>query len=62
MRNVSLKSIAEAAQVSISTVSRVINNAAGISEQTRNHVLEIMQSLNYHPRQFTAGQSMDQAG
>lgn len=58
MRNVSLKSIAEAAQVSISTVSRVINNAAGISEQTRNHVLEIMQSLNYHPRQFTAGQSL----
>jgi LacI family transcriptional regulator len=57
MKKVSFTQIAEAANVSISTVSRVINNAAGISEETRNHVLEVMRELQYYPRQFTVGSS-----
>ena len=55
MKRVSYTKIAEAAGVSVSTVSRVVNNAPGISEQTRNHVLAVMQQLQYYPRQFAGG-------
>ncbi|UOF90347.1 LacI family transcriptional regulator [Fodinisporobacter ferrooxydans] len=41
--------VAKEAGVSISTVSRVINNTGRIGEKTRKKVLEVVEQLNYHP-------------
>lgn len=41
--------VAEAAKVSIATVSKVINEKGNISEKTRKKVLEIMKELDYQP-------------
>jgi LacI family transcriptional regulator len=41
--------IAKAAKVSPSTVSRVMNNKPGISEETRKRVLELLSENNYEP-------------
>ncbi len=57
MKKVSLTDIAQAAGVSISTVSRIVNNSAGIAEKTRDHVLQVMKEKGYHPRHFSGGTS-----
>lgn len=44
-----INDIAKAANVSPSTVSRVIANSSLISEATRKRVREIMKEMNYHP-------------
>lgn len=44
-----INDIAKAANVSPSTVSRVIANSQLISEATREKVKEIMKQMNYHP-------------
>jgi len=41
--------IAERADVSTATVSRVFNDEAGVSEETRQHVLDAAKALNYRP-------------
>jgi LacI family transcriptional regulator len=46
---VTIREVAEVAGVSIGTVSRVLNQKAGVSEKTRQHVLEITKELDYHP-------------
>ncbi|APC09283.1 LacI family DNA-binding transcriptional regulator [Neomoorella thermoacetica] len=47
---VTIRDIAKLANVSITTVSRVINNKdEGISEETRKRVLKIMDEMNYRP-------------
>ena len=46
---VKIKDVARAADVSIATVSYVINNSAPVSEQTRQRVLEAIRRLDYHP-------------
>jgi LacI family transcriptional regulator len=46
---VTIREVAEVAGVSIGTVSRVINKKPGVSETTRQHVLEITEELGYHP-------------
>ncbi|WP_035571543.1 LacI family DNA-binding transcriptional regulator [Halonatronum saccharophilum] len=47
--------IAEIAGVSKSTVSRVINDKAGVGDKTRKKVLEIIKDLNYQPNSFARG-------
>lgn len=47
IKRVYLRDIAEHAGVSISTVSRVLNNTGGISESVQQHVLEIADELGY---------------
>jgi len=44
-----LKEVAEIAQTSVATASRVLNNTGYISEATRARVLGAAQSLNYYP-------------
>lgn len=46
-RRIYQRDIAEHAGVSISTVSRVLSDAAGISESVRQHVLEVAGKLGY---------------
>lgn len=43
-----IKDVAKAANVSISTVSRVLNNSGYTSEKTRKKVMETVEKLNYH--------------
>ncbi len=42
-----MRDVADQAGVSIQTVSAVVNGKEGISQQTRNRVLEVIQQLNY---------------
>jgi len=44
-----IKDIAKAAEVSIGTVSRALNNAKGMTQETRERILAIAKSLNYQP-------------
>lgn len=46
---VTLKDIANILNVSISTVSKALNDSYEISDQTKNNVLKIVESLNYIP-------------
>ncbi|MEC9489435.1 MAG: LacI family DNA-binding transcriptional regulator [Halanaerobiales bacterium] len=43
------KDVAENAGVTVTTVSRVINNRGYIAEETRNKVFQVMEELNYRP-------------
>jgi len=47
MRVVTIRDIAEKAEVSISTVSRVLNNRPDVDSGTRERVLEIVRKYNY---------------
>lgn len=48
-RRLNLEDIAQKAGVSRSTVSRVINNDPNVHQQTRSHVLAIIERENYSP-------------
>ncbi|MDM8533656.1 LacI family DNA-binding transcriptional regulator [Clostridiaceae bacterium HSG29] len=47
--NVTMKDVAIKANVSTSTVSRVISGNKKISDDTRKKVFKVMEELNYHP-------------
>jgi len=47
-----IKDIAEMAQVSSATVSRVINNEQNVKQETRVKVIEAMKKLNYIPNRI----------
>ena len=44
-----IKDIAKKVGVNPSTVSRVINGTASISEETRQKIKDAMKELDYHP-------------
>lgn len=46
-RNATISQIAELANVSIATASRVINQPGSVRPETRNRVLQVMKDLNY---------------
>lgn len=52
---VTITDIAKRANVSKSTVSRVINNSTPVNEEKREAVLEAMKQLNYEPNIFAQG-------
>ncbi len=47
-----IKEVAEKAGVSITTVSRVLNNPEMVSEKTKSKVMNVMDQLNYTPNWF----------
>ena len=47
-----IKDVAIKAGVSVSTVSRVMNNRGYISQATKDKVFNAMKDLNYHPEGF----------
>ncbi|MTI61719.1 MAG: LacI family transcriptional regulator [Firmicutes bacterium] len=47
-----LKDIAKGAGVTVTTVSRVLNNRGYISDETRNKVYRVMKELNYQPNEI----------
>lgn len=49
MKNVTIKDVAKYANVSPSTVSRVISNSSRISPETQERVRKAMKKLGYHP-------------
>jgi len=51
----SMKDVASMAGVSISTVSRVINQTIPVDEQTRSKVLDAIETLNYRPNLLAKG-------
>jgi len=53
--NIDIYKIAEEAGVSKSTVSRVINNKAGVKESTRKKVKRVIKDLNYKPNSSAKG-------
>src|ERR1700737_3971538 len=56
MTNVTtMKQIAERAQVSLGTVSHVVNQTAPVRERLRLRVLEAIRSLGYQPSQLARG-------
>lgn len=44
-----IREISERAQVSIATVSKVLNGKGGVGQETIEHVMKIAQELNYRP-------------
>ena len=59
---VSINDVAERAGVAISTVSKVINNYAYVSEATKKKVREAIHELNYVPNTVAAALSSKQNG
>ncbi|HKL75670.1 MAG TPA: LacI family DNA-binding transcriptional regulator [Halanaerobiales bacterium] len=49
MKKITIKDVANKANVSPSTVSRVISDNPNISQDTKDKVRKIMKDLNYHP-------------
>ncbi len=54
-KNLTIYDIATKAGVSVSTVSRVINNAANVAPNTREHVEKIMAKYSYSPSDMARG-------
>lgn len=50
-----IKDIANEAGVSVTTVSRVINNKPDVSDDTRNRVKEVINRLGYNPNKIARG-------
>lgn len=44
-----IKDIAEKANVSVATVSRVLNGSDKVSQETREKVMEVIEKYNYQP-------------
>src|SRR6266511_2097692 len=54
-RSVTLRDVAERCDVSIATVSAVVNGASWVSEETRHRVQGAVDLLGYRPNQLARG-------
>ena len=54
-RLITLKEIAQLCNVSISTVSNILNGKSNVSEKTRQKVLEVVRQTGYQPNYFAQG-------
>lgn len=48
-KRITIEELAQKADVSIATVSRVINNKGNVKKATRDHVIEVMQEYDFQP-------------
>lgn len=55
MKKITIKDIAKLAGVSVSTVSRAINNDSEVSEKTKKKIEKIVSETNYHPSMLARG-------
>jgi LacI family transcriptional regulator len=55
MANTTIIDVAECAEVSIKTVSRVINNVSSVKPQIRERVMRAIEKLDYHPNPSARG-------
>lgn len=53
--NVTIKDIADTAHVSITTVSRVLNDKPDVNPETRKKILEVIEELGYRPSGVARG-------
>lgn len=49
-KNITITEIAKAANVSIATVSRIINKTGNVKPETRQKVMDVMAELNFYPK------------
>ena len=54
---VTLREIAKAANVSIGTVDRALNNRSGVNAESKRRVLQIADQLGYRPNRFASALS-----
>lgn len=57
-----IKSVAQKAGVSVATVSRVLNHPDSVAPDTKEHILNVMQSLDYTPNWFARGLKLNRTG
>jgi LacI family transcriptional regulator len=60
-KKVTIEDIAREAKVSISTVSRVLNDGAGVAEEKREAVSKAVDKLDYRPNVFAQGLASGQS-
>jgi LacI family transcriptional regulator len=60
-RRANIYDVAKRANVSIKTVSRVVNGLSHVSEATRKRVTEAVEALSYRPNVFARGLASDQS-
>lgn len=59
---ITIKDLAELAQVSMGTVSRVINDGPGVGEETRKRILKLVKELDYQPNASAHGLAAKRSG
>ncbi len=59
---ITIKDVAQKANVSIATVSLVIHNSGRISKDTRKRVQKVINNLNYHPSRSARGLATRKTG
>jgi LacI family transcriptional regulator len=59
---VTIADVAREAGVSMMTVSRVVNNKEGVSQETRQAIEEVIQKLDYHPNILARGLATQRTG
>lgn len=60
IKRTTLADIAKAANVSMMTVSRAINNKPGLSNELRQHILSLVEEMGYRPNTFARGLATSQ--
>lgn len=58
-KRITLEDVAQVAGVSHMTVSRVINNQTGVSDDTRQRILDVIEQLGYRPSRIARSLVMD---
>jgi LacI family transcriptional regulator len=61
-RKITIRDVAKKAELSVSTVSLILNNKPNVNEETRRKVLGIIEQLGYHPQRSARGLASQSSG
>ncbi|MBN2739045.1 MAG: LacI family DNA-binding transcriptional regulator [Spirochaetales bacterium] len=61
-KKITIKEVAQIANVSKGTVSRVLNNEAGVGDANRERIQKIMKDLNFEPNEIARGLASRRTG